>query len=758
LRGGEGKFDAVLAWGARIRYIIDVRAFAFLYAPGRPEMRLFRADSITERKNKEHPLMKSIKTKLIVSILAVIGLPLVLIFFIASLNIRDLSQAGFEQSARGQLMQVDNAIRLFMDESMMNAALLAAHPLATDLDLVRTSFVDTKEKTISQPWADDETGQAVVEFFSLMQNTHPNYVEVFMGARTGAFVSAVQDSMMPAGYDPRRRPWYTEALAAGNRPSLSKAYMSTTGEAVASVTAPVVRGGEVLGVVGVDISLKKLTDMVESIRLGKTGYMVLLQDDGVVLADPRHQDFNFKAVGELPSKHLADLFAKGEGTGEYEVDGKRYLGMVVTSPQLGWRLVGLIERDEIMAPAEGTAMQLGLVVAACLVLVAAAVWLLTGRMVLRPVRQMMGFLHAVGQGDYSQRMTLRPGDEMGEIIDALHDTAGRLAANMEEITAKTREAEEKAAAAMTATEEAEQARKQAEQARREGMVHAARRLEAIVARVSSATEEMSSQSDEIRNGTDIQAERIAATATAMEEMNATVLEVARNSGEAASVGNEAKDRAVSGRAVVASSIEAMETTRKQAEELRLNMNVLGEKAEAIGAIMTVIEDIADQTNLLALNAAIEAARAGEAGRGFAVVADEVRKLAEKTMGATKEVGDSIRAIQGAAAENIDSMGKAVADLAQAVELSNQSGVVLDEIVERVERSAEQIQSIATAAEEQSATSEEINRAIDEINRITGDTARGVSESAAALSELAGQMSELAALIQELKQDGSDGLA
>jgi methyl-accepting chemotaxis protein len=244
----------------------------------------------------------------------------------------------------------------------------------------------------------------------------------------------------------------------------------------------------------------------------------------------------------------------------------------------------------------------------------------------------------------------------------------------------------------------------------------------------------------------------------MEEMNATVLEVARNSGEAASVGNEAKDRAVSGRAVVASSIEAMETTRKQAEELRLNMNVLGEKAEAIGAIMTVIEDIADQTNLLALNAAIEAARAGEAGRGFAVVADEVRKLAEKTMGATKEVGDSIRAIQSAAAENIDSMGKAVADLAQAVELSNQSGVVLDEIVQRVERSAEQIQSIATAAEEQSATSEEINRAIDEINRITGDTARGVSESAAALSELAGQMSELAALIQELKQDGSDGLA
>ena len=129
--------------------------------------------------------------------------------------------------------------------------------------------------------------------------------------------------------------------------------------------------------------------------------------------------------------------------------------------------------------------------------------------------------------------------------------------------------------------------------------------------------------------------------------------------------------------------------------------------------MTVIEDIADQTNLLALNAAIEAARAGDAGRGFAVVADEVRKLAEKTMNATKEVGQSIRTIQGGTQSNIQSMDVVVRDIEEVAGLSKHSGEVLEGIVAGAEESAGRIQSIAAAAEEQSATSEEINRSVEE---------------------------------------------
>jgi methyl-accepting chemotaxis protein len=229
----------------------------------------------------------------------------------------------------------------------------------------------------------------------------------------------------------------------------------------------------------------------------------------------------------------------------------------------------------------------------------------------------------------------------------------------------------------------------------------------------------------------------------MGEMNSTVLEVARNASNAAEQGKDARDKASQG------------AQQRKAMSLRESMGQLDVQAQSIGKIMTTIEDIADQTNLLALNAAIEAARAGEAGRGFAVVADEVRKLAEKTMVATKEVGDSILSIQRVAGENVRSVEEAVNELDHAAKLASESGSALGEIVASTDSSAGQIQSIATAAEEQSATSEEINRAIEEINSIAVQTDEHVEASLKELENLGALAQSLAGLIRELKEHSGD---
>ncbi len=286
---------------------------------------------------------------------------------------------------------------------------------------------------------------------------------------------------------------------------------------------------------------------------------------------------------------------------------------------------------------------------------------------------------------------------------------------------------------------------------RESIVGAARDADSIAEQLSSAAEELSAQVEQSTRGTQVQQERAGETATAMEQMNVTVLEVARNASDASSNADETREKALEASGLVEEVISAIAQVDARSEELQDSMHQLGQQTDNIGAIMQVIEDIADQTNLLALNAAIEAARAGEAGRGFAVVADEVRKLAEKTMDATGQVGKAITDIQDGARRNVQATEVARDAVGKSTQLAQQSGEAMEEIKSLVEQAADQVRSIATAAEEQSATSEQVNRATDEINVISSETATAMQQSQIAIEALAKLAAELKDLIARMQQ-------
>ena len=571
-----------------------------------------------------------------------------------------------------------------------------------------------------------------------------------------------------ADYDYFKQPWYTQAIPQQwdrsqkrpNRVYWSAPYLDEASHTLMITVGGVMYGpqGRIAGMSTLDVSLEDLRKAVGDIRITPSATAFAVDSrSGLVAAYPLDNALLLQPAAKLPfngkNNELTTTRANGKAQFSVMVNNLKYQVFYSVSPT-GVGLGIAAPEAELFAEATrlakaNTRTTIG--VAAALLLLVGVIYLALNRIVISPILSLSSFSRSVAEGRFDTPISDRYRSEFSVLRNAMVSMLEALKVKMDEADKRTEEARASAQNAEAAQHAAEEATRKAESARSEGMRHAAQRLSQVVSVLTEASGSLSSRVGETSSGVKTQSHRITETASAVEELSASILEIAKNAENTATLSEQSRQAADQGASQFAKVRSDVGTVHDDFQTACDAVDNLSRKADAIGNIAQTIEDIADQTNLLALNAAIEAARAGEAGRGFAVVADEVRKLAEKTMTATREVSQSIESIQEAVRGTLGSMGSTRDTLAKSMEEVDKAEELLNRIVSLAMDSSDQVRAIATASEEQSAATGEINASISDISGISSETDTAMQEAAQAVDDLSRQSATLAELIAELER-------
>lgn len=601
---------------------------------------------------------------------------LVLIVVIGALSTISIHQARStaeetsKQASLRQIKQVEVTIHQFFESMKAEARFLASDPNLPRAFGSLSTYLKASDEGLMTPTRNGQSEATLFRAFERYAKAKGGLGYVYFGTTRGGYVQWPQ-GQSSGRFDPRERSWFDAARQAGDDSAITDAYYYATDDAsLITVTHGVLdAAGEFVGAVGLDVSLDGLTDMVNDVEIGESGKLVLIEDTGTVLANPLNPDTNFQSVNELDSDVFARLQSMGEGSRSVEIGGRAYQATVYTSPSLEWTLIGLVPREQMMAAASALAWKIG-GAGLLFLFIACGVAVFVARLLAKPLRTIADRMReiAAGEGDLTQRLPEDRQDEIGQLSVQFNAFVRKMHETIQEVDGTT-----------------------------QSLASAAEELSHVATETRQTVEGQSSQTDQI--------------ATAINEMTATVQEVSRNATIVADAASEADQRARDGGSVVSENASVMETLVSDLDGLAGVVTRLSERSQEIRTVLDVIHSVTDQTNLLALNAAIEAARAGEHGRGFAVVADEVRSLAQRSNKSADEIQAIIDGLISETEEAVTTMSLAKERSTENQQRATRASESLTSIEDAVSRIHDQVTQIATAAEEQSQAAEEINQSV-----------------------------------------------
>lgn len=543
-------------------------------------------------------------------------------------------------------------------------------------------------------------------------NEHPEAAMAYVGTAKGKMIRMPYFEY-PKDYDPRERPWYKEALQSNDVVITEPYTSSTSGNLVITISKKLADGS---GVVGVDIAIDKLQEIANRVKIGKLGFVSLVDNSGNYISNP-----HIKSGNTAKESYMKQVLSKSYGQTDYNDQKILYL----TNNETGWKIIGTTFKSEATKDAAAT-LDIELIVEIIFIVIGCILILFIVRSIIKPIDKLKESAHRMGEGDLTEEIAIHSNDEIGELAQSFNTMKDNLSSLIQKVNSS-------ATLVRSSSEE----------------------LSASASQNIAAAQQIASAMQQVTLNTEQQTNNIEQNATSVEEIADGMTVITDAVSEVSSLSVHATKQAEDGEQSIKHNVSQMDSIHQFVTTSDAKIKSLYDRTKEIGAILDIIGDIADQTNLLALNASIEAARAGEHGKGFAVVADEVRKLAESSQESAAKIAALITAVQQDSGEAVKTMVLTLENVQEGITISQNTAAKFKAIISSMRDITPKIENVSATSQQISASIQEMAATANKLNDHAKDNAAASEEVSASTEETLSSMEAMEAAATQLLNMSED---